>query len=75
MDNNRDQDTNQIGDETVEDESVENIEPRSGSITYDTNLAIDSDDSKLQLILFHCMNMNLPQIKKHNKMTLTMNRT
>ncbi|XP_037052050.1 neuralized-like protein 4 isoform X2 [Bradysia coprophila] len=45
LDNNREQDTNQIGDEAVEDESVEYAEARSGSITYDTNLAIDSDDN------------------------------
>lgn len=53
LDNNRDQDTNQIGDEVVEDESVEYGEVRrqlsndsSMPVPYDTNLAIDSDDSK-----------------------------
>lgn len=53
LDNNRDQDTNQIGDEVVEDDGVEYGEtcrPLSNDcsmpIPYDTNLAIDSDESK-----------------------------
>lgn len=52
LDNNRDQDTNQIGVEVVEDESVEYGEthrPLSNAsmpVPFDTNLAIDSDDSK-----------------------------
>lgn len=57
LDNNRDQDTNQIGDEVVEDESVEYGETRgplsndsSMPVQYDTNLAIDSDDSKLKIL-------------------------
>lgn len=57
LDNNRDQDVNNsIGDEVVDDEGVEYGEicrPLSNdsgmmSVPYDSNLAIDSDDSEYE---------------------------
>lgn len=52
LDNN--QDINQIGDDVAEDESLEYCDGRRGfsndagmpAVAYDTNLAVDSDDSK-----------------------------
>lgn len=65
MDNNRDQDTNQIGDEVIGDEGVEYGETRrplsndaSMPVPYDTNLAIDSDDSKCSVFLVLALAFN-----------------